>query len=324
MDSFFNFFGSIFGYVLWWFYLLIPNYGVAIILFTVLFKVLLFPFSIKQQKSMAASGKMQVKMEALKKRYANDKQRLQVETQKLYEKEGVDPTGGCSTMFLPFLIMFGIYYTVLNPLSNALHLSSDAISQAVAMLGQIPGYSSISAGRYAQIEIVRNFTDLKPFLTMFSADEIGRLQSFSNGFRFLGLDLLGTPSDGANLFGTLFQTNLWIIPVLCLVSSLVTQYFTLKMQPGMQNQQQGCMKYGFYGMALFSAWLACTVPAAVGFYWVISTVTAFIQTLVMNHFYSPDRMNAEAEAARAALREQQEAAAKPIGLPMKKERKNGK
>ncbi len=156
MDSFFNFFGSIFGYVLWGFYLLIPNYGVAIILFTVLFKVLLFPFSVKQQKSMAASGKMQMKMEALKKRYANDKQRLQVETQKLYEKEGVDPTGGCSTMILPFFIMFGIYYTVLNPLSNALHLSADAISKATDLLNHIPGFGGVAANRYSQIEIDRS------------------------------------------------------------------------------------------------------------------------------------------------------------------------
>jgi YidC/Oxa1 family membrane protein insertase len=326
MDSFFNFFGSIFGYVLWWFYLLIPNYGVAIILFTILFKLLLFPFSVKQQRSMAASGKMQMKMEALKKRYGNDKQRLQIEQQKLYEKEGVDPTGGCSTMILPFLVMFGIYYTVLNPLSNALHLSSDAISQAVDMLNKIPGFS-VSTSRYAQIEIVRNFTSLKSYLTMFSAEELGRLQSFSNGFKFLGLDLLETPCDTSNIFGTLFLTNLWIIPVLCLITSVLLQYFTMKMQPGMQQQQQqGCMKYMFYGMGLFSAWLACTVPAAVGFYWIISTVTAFLQMIVMNKFYSPERMTAESEAARIALREQQEAAAKPLGLPKEtqKGQKNGK
>lgn len=325
MDSFFNFFGSIFGYVLWWFYLLIPNYGVAIILFTIVFKLLLFPFSVKQQRSMAASGKMQIKMEALKKRYGNDKQRLQIEQQKLYEKEGVDPTGGCSTMLLPFLVMFGIYYTVLNPLSNALHLSSNAITQAVDMLNKIPGFAS-STTRYAQIEIVRNFTSLKQYLTMFSAEEIGRLQSFSNGFKFLGLDLLETPCDTSNIFGTLFLTNLWIIPVLCLVTSVLMQYFTMKMQPGMQQQQQGCMKYMFYGMALFSAWLACTVPAAVGFYWIISTVTSFLQTIVLNKFYSPARMTAETEAARIALREQQEAAARPLGLPKEteKDRKKGK
>lgn len=312
MDNFFNFFGSIFGYVLWGFYLLIPNYGVAIILFTIVFKLLLFPFSIKQQRSMAASGKIQVKIQNLQKRYADDKQRLQIETQKLYEKEGFDPTGGCSTMLLPFLIMFGIYYTVLNPLSNALHLSADAISKALGMMNQIPGYASVSIGRYSQIEIVRNFANLKPYLTMFSGDEIGRLQSFSHGFKFLGLDLLGTPCDAGNIFGTLFRSNLWIIPALCLVSSVVTQYFSMKMQP--VKQQQGCMTFGFYMMALFSAWWACTIPAAVGFYWIISNVMSLAQVVVMNTYYSPDKMNAETEARRIALREQQEAAVRPLSL----------
>lgn len=312
MDSFFNFFGSIFGYVLWWFYLLIPNYGVAIILFTVVFKILLFPFSVKQQRSMAASGKIQIKLKNLQKRYADDKQRLQIETQKLYEKEGFDPTGGCSTMLLPFLVMFGIYYTVLNPLSNALHLSSDAITKAINMINQIPGSANTAAGRYAQIEIVHNFANLKPYLTMFGADELSRLQSFSHGFRFLGLDLLGTPCESGNIFGTLFNTNLWIIPVLCLVSSIVTQFFTMRLQP--IQQKQSCMTFSFYFMALFTAWLACTVPAAVGFYWILSTLAGLVQTIVLFIQYSPEKLNAETEARRIALREQQEAAVKPLGL----------
>lgn len=311
MDQIFNFFGSIFGYILWWFYLLIPNYGVAIILFTILFKVLLFPFSVKQQRSMAASSKMQAKMAELQKRYKDDKQRLSIETQKLYEKEGVDPTGGCSTMILPFLVMFGLYYTVLNPLSNALHLSAGAITKVTDMLNHVPGLGTLFNVRYTQIEIVKNYGALKPFLTMFSGGEIARLESFSHGFRFLGLDLLGTPTNGTNIFGTLFQTNLWIIPVLCLVSSLITQYFTMKMQPGMQ-QQQGCMKFMFYFMALISAWFACTVPAAVGFYWIISTVAGFVQTVVLNKWYGPDRLNAEAEARRVARREMEEASVKPL------------
>lgn len=315
MDKIFDFFGSIFGYILWWFYLLIPNYGVAIILFTVLFKALLFPFSVKQQRSMAASSKLQAKMAELQKRYKDDKQRLSIETQKLYEKEGADPMGGCSTMILPFLVMFGLYYTVLNPLSNALHLSADAITKATDMLNHAPGIVALSGGRYAQIEIVKNFGALRPFLTMFGADELARLESFSHGFRFLGLDLLGTPTNGTNIFGTLFQTNLWVIPVLCLVSSLLTQHFTMKMQPGAQQQQQGCMKFMFYFMGLISAWFACTVPAAVGFYWIISTLTGFAQTVILNKFYGPERMNAEAEARRVARRELEEAAVKPLGLP---------
>jgi YidC/Oxa1 family membrane protein insertase len=312
MNDIFNFFGSILGYLLWWLYYIVRNYGIAIILFTLIVKVFLFPFFIKQQRSMAATGKLAAKQQELQKRYANDKQKMQVEMQKLYEKEGVNPTGGCTTMILPFLVMFGLYYTVLNPLSNALHLSSAAITKAVDMLNHVPGIGTSFNTQYAQIEIVKNFQNLKPFLTMFSSSELNRLESFNHGFRFLGLNLLDTPCDSSNIFGTLFRSNLWVIPVLCLISYILSQYFTMKMQPAtMQQQQQGCMKYMLYMMAFVSAWFSCTVPAAVGFYWIISTVLGFLQTVVMNIWYSPDDVNAQAEARRIALRELEEAAMQP-------------
>jgi YidC/Oxa1 family membrane protein insertase len=306
MLDIFNFFGSILGYLLWFFYELIQNYGVAIILFTVVTKLILFPFSIKQQISMAANSKMALKQKELQKKYAGDKERIQQETQKMYEKEGVNPAGGCLTMAVPLIILMGLYYTVLYPLANALHLSSASVTKATDMLRQVPGIGTTLDTRYAQIELVKHFTDLKPYLTMFSGNEIAKIESFSHGFKFLGLNLLDTPCDSSNIFGTLFRSNLWIIPVLCLISSLVTQFFMNKLQPGMQ-QQQGCMKAMFYVMPLFTAWIACTMPAAVGFYWIISTLTGFLQTLILNIWYSPADLNAKAEARRIALREEEEA-----------------
>ncbi|MFU0832029.1 MAG: Membrane protein insertase YidC [Oscillospiraceae bacterium] len=311
MYELFNFFGSVLGYLLWFFYELVHNYGVAIILFTIATKILLFPFSVKQQISMAANSKIAIKQKELQKKYANDRQKLQLEMQKLYEKEGVNPASGCLTMIVPLLIMMGLYYTVLYPLSNALHVSGAAAEAASQMLQQIPGIGLSLDTRYAQIEIVKHFEDLKPYLTMFSADELSKIQSFSNGFSFLGLNLLDTPSDAGNIFGTLFQTNLWVIPVLCFVSSVVTQFFTMKVQPGMQ-QQQGCMKSMFYIFPLITAWFASTMPAAVGFYWIISTLTGFLQTMILNIWYNPVDLGARAEARRIALREMEEANMVPV------------
>lgn len=313
MYDIFNFFGGALGYLLWFFYQLIHNYGVAIILFTVVLKLLLFPFSIKQQISMAANSKMALKQKEIQKKYAGDKEKIQQETQKMYEKEGVNPMGGCLTMFLPLLILMGLYYTVLYPLSNALHLSGDAVSKATAMLHQIPGIGASMNTQYSQIEFVKHYADLKPYLGMFNAHELSQIESFSHGFHFLGLNLLDTPSDASNLFGTLFRSNLWIIPVVCLLSSIITQYFMNKLQPGMQ--QQGCMKGMFYVFPLFTAWLACTMPAAIGFYWIISTLTGFLQTLVLNIWYNPTDLNARSEARRIALREVEEARLKPAQIP---------
>lgn len=319
MMDIFNFFGSVLGYLLWFIYTLVHNYGFAIILFTVVTKLITFPFSVKQQKSMAASSKMAIKQKELQKKYANDKVKLQEETQKLYEKEGVNPASGCLTSFVPLVIMMGLFYTVQNPLANALHVSGDAITKAVAMLKMVPGLGSTFNTQYAQIEIVKHFADLKPQLvTMFGSSEIARIESFSHGFQFLGLNLLDSPADGANIFGTLFRSNLWVIPVLCLVSSLVTQYFMTKLQPGMQ-QQQGCMKAMLYFMPLFTAWIACTMPAAVGFYWIISTLTGFLQTVILNIWYSPADLTAKAEAQRIALRQIEEEKMKPIPLAQQRQ-----
>jgi YidC/Oxa1 family membrane protein insertase len=312
MMDIFNVFGSVLGYLLWFFYNnVIQNYGIAIILFTVTLKILMFPFSVKQQKSMAMTSKMALKQKELQKKYGNDKAKLQEETQKLYEKEGVNPAGGCVTMFVPLLILMGLFYTVQNPLANALHLSGEGVTKAVEMLKMIPGVGATFNAQYSQIEIIKHFETLRPHLTMFSGDEMAKITSFSHGFQFLGLNLLDTPSDPANIFGTLFRTNLWIIPVLCLVSSVLTQFFMNKFQPGMQ-QQQGCMKAMLYGMPLFSAWIACTMPAAVGFYWIISTVTGALQTLILTFWFSPADLNAKAEGQRIALLEQEEASVKMI------------
>ena len=319
MMDIFNFFGSILGYLLWFFYTLIQNYGIAIILFTVVTKLITFPFSIKQQKSMAATSKMSLKQKELQKKYGNDKAKLQEETQKLYEKEGVNPASGCMSSFVPLIIMMGLFYTVQNPLANALHLSGEAITKAVAMLKMVPGLGATFNTQYAQIEIIKHYADLKPQLTMFSAGELAKMESFSHGFQFLGLNLLDSPADGANIFGTLFRSNLWVIPVLCLVSSLITQYFMTKLQPGMQQAQQGCMKYMLYIMPLFTAWIACTMPAAVGFYWIISTLTGFLQTVILNIWYSPADLNAKAEAQRIALRELEEEKMKPLPVTQQKQ-----
>ena len=130
MMQIFNFFGSIFGYLLWFLYTIFQNYGVAIILFTIIVKALVFPFSIKSQKSMAAQSRLAAKQKELQARYGNDKMKYNEELQKLYEKEGVNPGGGCLTTLLPLPIMLGIYYSVIFPLSNTLHVASDSIAKA--------------------------------------------------------------------------------------------------------------------------------------------------------------------------------------------------
>lgn len=278
MMSIFNFFGSILGYLLWFLYTVFKNYGIAIILFTIIVKALMFPFSIKSQKSMAAQSRLASKQQELQKKYAKDQMKYNEELQKLYEKEGVNPGGGCLTTLLPFPIMLGIYYSVIYPLSNTLHIAKDTISQATEFVSKIPGIASTN--QYVELEIVKNFDALKDHLTMFSADDVQKIEFFGKGFKCFGLDLLASPNTSS------FASMLWIIPVLALVTYWGQSFIMQKLQPTQQQGAgQGCMKVMMYGMPLLSAYWAYIMPAAVGFYWIISALVGFAQTLVTHKYF---------------------------------------
>ena len=306
----FNYLGSAFGYVLWFFYFIFQNYGVAILLFTIIVRAAMFPLNIRQQRSMSATASLSAKQKELQAKYGNDKQKYQEEVQKLYAKEGASPGTGCLMTLIPFPIMLGLYYAVIYPLSNTLHLSATAINSATGLLNQIPGISTTFSSRFYEMEIVRNFGVIKPYLSsVWTGEEIAQVEKFSHSTNFLGLDLLGTPWGG--------EWILWIIPILCLLISVGTQIYSMKVNEAMQNQQ-GCMKVTLLLMPLLTAYLALTMPGAIGFYWVMSNIATFAQVFFTNKFFSREHMTAEREARRIARRLIEEA--KVPEIPMAQRR----
>ena len=301
MCTVFNFIGSIFGYILWAVFWVFQNFGVAIIVFTLIFRAILFPSSIKQQRSMAANASLQAKQKEIREKYANNKAKQNEEIQKLYEKEGVSPMSGCATSLFPMFIMLGIYYSVVRPLSNVIHLSADAINQ----INMIPGVYTTQNNIYSEIGALRLFTNPANVDLLINhglpAKEINEIHNLAGGFNFLGLDLLSIPKD----FG--FTSPIILIPILCLVTSLGSQILTMKMQNNPMQGQQGCTKYMLLLLPLLTVYISYIVPGAVGFYWVWSTIFGFVQTLLINKFYSAAHMNALAEAQHVALLEQKEA-----------------
>lgn len=307
----FNFFGSILGYLLWFLYTIFRNYGIAIILFTIILKAVMFPMSVKQQRSMASQAKLADKQKELQKKYANNQQKYNDELMKLYEKEGVKPGSGCLMTLIPFPIMLGIFYSVIMPLSNTLHIAADTVTQATDYISRIPGVASASGlGLYPELQIIKHFQVLKPNLTMFSAADLDKIEFFSNGFRFLGLDLLSSPQ------GSGFLSFLWIIPVLSLVFSFGTQFYTNKVMG--QATQTGCTKAMMYVFPLISVYWAFIMPAAVGMYNIISILTSFLQTVVMNKYFSANQLAAMAEARRAVALELAEANVRPLSAAQQK------
>lgn len=311
MMAIFNFFGSILGYLLWFLYTIFKNYGVAILLFTIILKILMFPMSVKQQRSMASQAKLAEKQRELQKKYANNKQKYNDELMKLYEKEGVSPSSGCLTTLLPFPIMLGIFYSVAYPLSNTLHIASETVALATDYISKIPGV--VSLGGYTELEIIRNFDVLRDNLTMLTQADVSKIEFFSQGFRFFGLDLLSTPQ------GSGFASMLWIIPALSLVTSFGFQFYTMRASGAPQGQQQGCMKVMMYALPLMSVYWSYIFPAAVGLYWVISSLAGFLQTLITNKFFSINHMTAMSEARRAAALMQEEEGVRPLSAAAQKQ-----
>lgn len=311
----FGFFGSILGYLLWALFVVFQNFGISIILFTIVLKVILFPFSVKQQKSMAKTSALQKKQREIQKKYEKNREKMNEEMQKLYEKEGVSPTGGCLTSIVPFFIMLGIFYSVAYPLTNTLHINSDTVKNAINYISTIPGYSlaeglagAANSGIYQEINFIRVLSEIGSNLPdLFSQADAQKIEMFIKGFNFAGFNLLTTPSSQG------FFSIYILIPGLCLVTNYASQFFTMKTTGNGQNQQ-GCMKVMLYVLPLMTVWLAYSVPSAVGFYWICSSVLGLVQSLIMWKLYSPAKLTAKSEAQHIALLEQNEKNAQSLRL----------
>lgn len=322
MMNIFSSLGTILGYVLFFFYSLVHNYGLAIILFTVVVSALMFPLYAKQQKTAASSAKLSKKVKEIQTIYANDKAKQAQETQKLYDKEGVNPMscGGCVTMLVPMLIFMGLYWSIGQPLTNTLHLDQNAVNTATAFLDTLPGNvlpsdSGSYGGIYRQLDIAKHFDVIAPYIQgMFSEADFSKLEMFSRSFNFMGMNLLDTPAYASNFLGSLFRGPLWLLPlgsVALNIFSMLYQQIGSKKQ-GQMQQNMGCMTVGMIVMQLFFVYITCILPAAMGLYYLTSGLMNLIRTWAMLHYFSPQRITAKLEGSHVLRLEQQEAAMQPL------------
>ena len=208
----FDIFSSAFGYALGFLFDLTANYGISIILFTLIVNIIFFPMAIKRVRGMSTNEKFEAKKEELKKRCGKDVQRFNREMMELAQKEGVNPMKGCTNVsFILTLIIFsGIYSTIQRPLSNVLHLPKEKISQATSVLTEEQKRQKGSD----QLDLVRSFDEVKPKLNMLTDDEKNKIEKFSKGFEFLGLNLLNIPKFSG------FSEMLWVLPLLSFLFSV--------------------------------------------------------------------------------------------------------
>ncbi len=247
------------GWILDTLYRLVDNYGVAIILFTVLIKAVLLPLDIKQKKSIAKTQKIQPLLMEVQKKYANDKDKLSQETMKIYQKYGINPMGGCLPMLLQFPIIIALYWVVKKPIMYMMGIGeadtwriAEAFNQwAAANGGLIPeGLKNIIPVTYEKAMTHNTFGTYEISIAqqLFKHPEILQHPYISNwgetvrliDFDFFGLDLSEIPNFGAFLgifMGrtadvTLSMALLWIIPILSGLSSFLASKVAMAQQGG--------------------------------------------------------------------------------------------
>jgi len=329
MNSLFNVIGYIFGYVLWYAFLAVGSFAIAILIFTVILRVFQFPLQIKSQKSMAGSMRLQKKQQEIQEKYGRDREKINEELSKLYEKENISPTGGCLTTMVPMFLLMGVYWTVRYPLTNTLHIASDTVDKMLAYGQGLPVVGSKLAGYYGQINFMSVYAELRnnaDFIsqTGLTSADIEKLDTFAKGFKMFGLNLLEMPSN----YG--IASVFILFPVLCFITSFGTSFISMKMNGTSLKGQQGCMNMMFLMMPLMSAWIAYSVPSAIALYWIYSNIIGLITTIIIHKFYNAQAMTALEEARRIALLEEEEIGikqlvrsniSKPDGAKAKKKKK---
>jgi YidC/Oxa1 family membrane protein insertase len=267
---------------------------------------------------MTGSARMAKKQKELREKYGNNREKLQEEMNKLYEKEGVKPMGGCLTTIIPMIVLLGIFYAVAYPLTNTLHLDGSKVNEALSYVNAIPGYvHNVGNATYQEVSLLRVFPQIQntEFIQgIFSGDEISRILEFAGSFNIFGsVDLLTVPSNLG------FWSPYLLFPVLCFVSNVGSSWVMQRVNRANQAmQQQGCMKAMIYILPLFSAYIAFSVPAAVSFYWIISAIISLGQSIVLNKVFSPAKMTANSEARHAALMFENEAKVPYVYAPKKR------
>ncbi len=330
-----------FGYLLGWLYQWLNNYGLALILFAVIVRLVMLPITAKSRKSMMKMSRLQPKMQEIQKKYANDQKKQQEALQQLQREEGATMgCGGCLWSLVPLLIMIPLYSVIRQPIIYMLHESAET---ANAIVGAIKSASAGLFGgnqAYDQLVAARHIPDFLESLKDISITNPLTLEGLN--FSFLGVDLGQDPVF--NIFGADWvwdwnHIGAFLIPVLSAGSQVVSMLLSQRSNNSVitdekglqdketaknsQNNQQG--KIMMWMMPLMSLWIGFTVPAALSLYWFIGGIAGMIENDLLTRHYRKvydaedalrlqKAMEAEAAEAEKERLRAEKRAANPDGI----------
>ena len=289
----FDFIIAPFAWILKELYLFTGNYGLAIILFALISKVILLYFSARGKRGMMQTQRLQPKQQELQKRYEKDKTKYQQELQKLYQDEGVSMTGGCLWTLLPFPLLMALYGVIRQPLIHMQGLTDQMSEELMNFLKSITDLEMTNPKEgYNQLLLSdlmhQHFDAVKQAFSEWHLINID--------YNFLGLNLTKTPVLGFNWY--------MIIPILSAGSALLAMWVSMKVSK--MPQAQGQSKFMMLLSPALSLWFAFMLPSLMGVYWIAQNIFGMIQDYFLTKHYV--KIFAEEEARRNELESRRKAA----------------
>lgn len=286
-----GFFANIFGYLLDFLYKFLSNYGLAIILFSIIIKLLMLPLSIKQQKSVKKNAKIQDEMKQIQFKYKNDPEKLNQETIELYKREKMNPFSGCFSAIIQIVLLFSVFYLVRSPLTYMKKVNPDIINKYKT---QIQEENLSNNSGYPEIEIIREIDNLKSLEK--NKDNQEEIDSLKINMEFLGLDLSKVPTKSLNDY------KVYIIPVLYVISSFISMRISTNMQSNNKNKEkteensefdslEQANKSMSWIMPIMSVSIAIVAPLGLALYWLVNNVLMIAERLVLNRFVKDEEEN---------------------------------
>ena len=310
-----------FGWILDFLYQLTTNYGVALILFAIIVRLVLMPINAKSKKSMMKVSRLQPRINEIKEKYANDQQKQNEAIQKLQQEEGATMgCGGCLWSLVPLLILFPLYNVVRQPIQYMLHESADAAAAIINIVKtNLPEafssnnfYDELSAAAH-----ISKFVDAIKEAGIAVSDRT--LEGLS--FTFLGIDLAQIPNWQFWNWKEISWNTIGgvLIPLMSGGSQVLQMWLSQRSNNSVitdkdgledkkaaeQSQSAQQTKMMMWMMPLMSLCIGMTVPAALSLYWFVGGVVSMIENHFMTQHYR--KIYDEEDAVRQELARQREA-----------------
>ena len=302
---------NLFGYLLNALYDVFNNYGIAIILFSIILRIILVPITISQQKSMKKTSKIQKETQELQKKYKNNPEKLNQEIMELYKNEKMNPFSGCLSAIIQIVIILSVFWLVSQPLTYMKHVQELDIYKEYSKKVQ----ESSNKSSYKEIAIINavesDYKEIENNLQNSDVENREQLESKKNeldklrlNMDFLGLDLSKVPTQSLNDY------KVYIIPILYVISSFIS----IKMTTNMQNSRdknngklekskedaneleamQSMNKSMTYMMPIMSVSIALIAPLGLALYWLVSNVLMIIERVIIQKIMNSKEENENA------------------------------